>query len=105
MDYRPIALLQTGYTVFSKFFAKRIQRFLGTLIGDSQQGCVHGRQMHKTVMMMMGVLHSASAQPAVPVENSAAILILKFRKSYDTVDRDFLFLALSRLNFRRSLLR
>ena len=54
--------------------------------------------MRKTVMMMM-MLHTATAQPAVPDKNSAAIQLLDFRKAYDTVDRDFLFLALTRFGF------
>ena len=42
MDYRPIALLQTGYKVYAKVISSRIQRLLGTPIGESQQGFGHG---------------------------------------------------------------
>ena len=55
--------------------------------------------MRKTVMMMMGMLHTSTAQLAAPDKNSAAILLLDFRKAHDTVDRDFLFLALTRFGF------
>eukprot|EP00644_Phytophthora_capsici_P008774 jgi/Phyca11/131860/e_gw1.118.5.1 len=45
LDYRPISLLQTSYKLFAKVLATRLQGFLGRLVGSSQQGFVHGRQM------------------------------------------------------------
>ena len=90
MDYRPIALLQTGYKIFAKVIATRVQGFLGTTIGVSQQGFIHGRQRLKAVMMMMAVLDTARHEPAVDMMQSKAILLLDFRKAYDTVARDFL---------------
>ncbi|KAE9036079.1 hypothetical protein PR001_g9006 [Phytophthora rubi] len=99
MDYRPIALLQTGYKVFAKIMATRVQRILGKPIGESQQGFVHGRQMLKTVMMMMAMLASAKNEPGLAASLSRVILLLDFRKAYDTVARDFLFLALLRFGF------
>ena len=68
MDYRPIALLQTGYKIFAKVIATRVQGFLGTTIGVAQQGFIHGRQMLKAVMMMMAVLDTARHEPAVDPE-------------------------------------
>ncbi|KAE9101583.1 hypothetical protein PF005_g14691 [Phytophthora fragariae] len=59
MDYRPIALLQTSYKVFTKVLAMRLQMFLGRLIGATQQGFVHGRQIQKTVAMMLATLQDA----------------------------------------------
>ena len=47
MDYRPISLLQTSYKIFAKVLATRLQRVLPQLIGQSQQGFVHGGQMMK----------------------------------------------------------
>ena len=36
MNYRPIARLQTGYKVYAKVIASRVQRVLGTPVGKSQ---------------------------------------------------------------------
>ena len=99
MDYRPIALLQTSYKIFAKVIATRVQRVLGKVIGDSQQGFVHGRQMQKTVLMMMAILNTGAAKPEVAAMHSEAILLLDFRKAYDTVARDFIFVALTRFGF------
>ena len=91
MDYRPIALLQSGYKVVAKVLSHRVQQVLGIPIQDTQQGFVHGRQMSKTVMMMMAHLLTATDDPDREPDDSRAILLLDFRKAYDTVSRDFLF--------------
>lgn len=59
LDYRPISLLQTSYKLFAKVVATRLQLFLRRLIGNTQQGFVHGRQMDKSVMMMLAQLETA----------------------------------------------
>ena len=99
MDYRPIALLQTSYKVFAKVLATRLQHSLPRAISDSQQGFVHGRQMSKPVMMMMAQLSTAARQDDMPADQSRCILLLDFRKAYDTVDRDFLFESLRLFGF------
>lgn len=85
MDYRPITLLQSGYKIFTKILARQAQKVLGTPIGDSQQGFVYGRHMMKTVMMMLSILDKASNRPGLTAALSQAILLLDFRKAYDTV--------------------
>ena len=38
MDYRPIALLQTGYKIVAKVISRRVQDVIGVPIQDTQQG-------------------------------------------------------------------
>uniref|UniRef100_A0AAV1V694 Reverse transcriptase domain-containing protein n=1 Tax=Peronospora matthiolae TaxID=2874970 RepID=A0AAV1V694_9STRA len=102
MDYRPISLLQTGYKVFAKVLATRVQVCLPRTISDSQQGFVHGRRMTKTVMMMMAQLTTATEQIDLTAEDSRCILLLDFRKAYDTVDRDFLYESMRLFGFTES---
>jgi hypothetical protein len=101
MNFRPISLLQTGYKVFTKVLATRAQRVMETPIGDSQQGFVHGRQMMKTVMMMLAMLATAAPNPDLEAAMSRVILLLDFRKAYDTVVREFLFLVLEKFGFSK----
>ena len=91
MDYRPIALLQSGYKIVAKVLSHRVQKVLGVPIQDTQQGFVHGRQMSKSVMMMIAHRLSAAYEPDREPTDSRAILLLDFRKAYETVSRDFLF--------------
>ena len=102
MDYRPIALLQSGYKVVAKVLSHRVQKVLGVPIQDTQQGFVHGRQMFKTVMMMMAHLLSAAHEPDRKSTDSRAILLLDVRKAYDTVSRDFLFEVMRYFGFADS---
>ena len=87
MDYQTITLLQTGYKVIAKVLATRMQTCLPHVIGSSQQGFVHGRQMQKTVSMMLAHLQSAREDSTLS-DVSRAIVLLDFRKAYDTVDRE-----------------
>ena len=41
--------------------------------------------MQKTVLMMMAILNSGSAEPKVADLHSEALILLDFRKAYDTV--------------------
>ena len=60
---------------------------------------IHGSQILKTVMMMMAVLDTARHEPSVDMMQSKAIILLDLRKAYDTVARDFLFVALHKFGF------
>jgi hypothetical protein len=55
--------------------------------------------MLKTVMMMLAILTKASGDPELAADLSRVILLLDFRKAYDTVSREFLFLALLKFGF------
>ena len=55
--------------------------------------------MHKLVMVMTSQLASAEEMTDLSDDLSRSILLLDFRKAYDTVDRDFLYAALRRFQF------
>eukprot|EP00644_Phytophthora_capsici_P003451 jgi/Phyca11/8806/fgenesh1_pm.PHYCAscaffold_31_\ len=55
--------------------------------------------MMKTVMMMMAILAQANHQPELAAELSEVILLLDFKKAYDTVSREFLFVVLRKFRF------
>nr|P0CV25.1 RecName: Full=Secreted RxLR effector protein 78; Flags: Precursor [Plasmopara viticola] len=55
--------------------------------------------MMKTVMMMLAILATAKAEPQLAAASSRVILLLDFKKAYDSVAREFLFLVLLRFEF------
>ena len=55
--------------------------------------------MMKTVMMMLAAVSIARAEPDLEAHRSRVILLLDFRKAYDTVTRDFLFHVLEEYGF------
>ena len=91
MNYQPVALLQTSYKVFTLVLATRLHHSLPRAISLSQQGFVPGYKMSKSVMIINAQLTNAAVQHDVSAEKSRRILLLDFRKAYDTVDRDSLY--------------
>ena len=55
--------------------------------------------MLKLVEMMLSQLASASNDEDRPFSSSRVILLLDFRKAYDTVDQEFLYASLRHFNF------
>lgn len=53
----------------------------------------------KTVMMMLAMLATATERTDIAAALSQVILLLDFRKGYDTVAREFVFLALLKFGF------
>ena len=99
VDYRPIALLQTGYKIVAKVISRRVQDVIGVPIQDTQQGFVHGRQICKTAIMTMAHLTSVAHILERDAASSRANLLLDFRKAYDTVSQEFLFEAMRAFGF------
>ena len=55
--------------------------------------------MSKLVMMMLAQLATATFDETLAADNSRVILLIDFRKAYDTVDRGFLYEALRHFGF------
>jgi hypothetical protein len=93
LNYRPISLLQSGYKIFTKLMAHRVQRSLGKVINADQAGFVRGRALADNLSIMRAILQQAQDERA-PQPADGAIVLIDFRKAYDTIDRDFLRYAL-----------
>ena len=99
MDHQPIFLLRMSYKVLAKVLATRLQASLPQAASDSQQVFVYGRKTTKTVIMMMAHLSTALDQEELPAAQSLFILLLDFRMSYDTMDRELLYETLLQFGF------
>jgi len=102
MDYRPIMLLQTSYKLLAGILAGRLQGFLARLIGDHQQGFVRGRQIRRSLALMLAQLQTSFDDQGRNIEDTPGILLLDFFKAYDTVDRGYLLAVLKEYGFDES---
>ncbi|KAF1317704.1 Rxlr effector protein, partial [Globisporangium splendens] len=101
LDYRPITLLTTTYKLFAKVLATRLQDILLWIIGEAQQGFVRDRLMENSILIMQAALDKAYHNNGEGLDDAPGIAMLDFMKAYDTLDRDFLYLVLSKFGFGR----
>ncbi|KAF1328106.1 Rxlr effector protein, partial [Globisporangium splendens] len=101
LDYRPITLLTTTYKLFAKVLATRLQDILLWIIGEEQQGFVRDRLMENAILIMQAALDKAYHSSTEGFDDAPGIVMLDFMKAYDTLDRDFLYLVLSKFGFGR----
>ncbi|KAF1335371.1 Rxlr effector protein, partial [Globisporangium splendens] len=101
LDYRPITLLTTTYKLFAKVLATRLQDILLGIIGEEQQGFVRDRLMENAILIMQATLDKAYHNGTEGLDDAPGIAMLDFMKAYDTLDRDFLYLVLSKFGFGR----
>ncbi|KAF1336475.1 reverse transcriptase, partial [Globisporangium splendens] len=96
LDYRPIALLNSDYKIFTRIFATRLRTVLPWLIHHMQAGFVPGRTIPTTIDVLLAAQQRATSDPAM---SRAIALLLDFAKAYDSLDRSFLAQALQHLGF------
>jgi hypothetical protein len=87
LNYRPIALLNTDYKVYTRIFATRLSRHLASLVHSTQFGFVPGRSIHTAI----DLFESAKQVCAESEELSGAqVVFLDFLKAYDSLHRPFI---------------
>ncbi|KAF1327318.1 reverse transcriptase, partial [Globisporangium splendens] len=96
LDYRPIALLNSDYKIFTRIFATRLRTVLPWLIHHMQAGFVPGRAIPTTIDVLLAAQQRVTSDPAM---SRAIALLLDFAKAYDSLDRSFLAQALQHLGF------
>ncbi|XP_057432140.1 uncharacterized protein LOC130724887 [Lotus japonicus] len=93
-EFRPIFLIGCIYKVVSKLLAARLKLVLGKVIDDRQFAFLGGRNMLDSVVVVNEIVHEARIrkQPTI-------IYKVDYEKTYDSVQWDFLFYMMRRLNF------
>ncbi|OWZ13402.1 Reverse transcriptase precursor, partial [Phytophthora megakarya] len=96
LNYRPLALLNTDYKVFTRVLATRVSKTLGDLIHTNQNRFVPHRHIHETIDLLTAAQLMARIDPG---QRDALALLLDFQKAYDSLDRHFLLDVLARQGF------
>ena len=93
-NWRPITLLNLDYKIASKVIAKRIERFLPRLIHPDQTGFVKGRYIGQNIRLINDIMEQTKLQNIPGI-----LLLLDFRKAFDTIEWSFIQNTLNLLNF------
>ena len=87
-------LLNLDYKIVSKVIANRIERFLPRLIHPDQTGFVKGRYIGQNIRLINDIMEQTKLQNIPGI-----LLLLDFRKAFDTIEWSFIQNTLNLLNF------
>ena len=87
------------YKIASKAIAKRIESVLPKLINPNQTGFGKGRYIGQTIRLLTDVLEQSKRQDIPGI-----LLLLDFRKAFDTLEWPFIQQTLSVFNFGESII-
>ena len=91
---RPISLLNTDYKIAMKAIAKRLEAVLLLVINADQIGYTKGRYIGENVRLISDI-KSYTAAKNLP----GLAVFLDFEKAFDSIEWNFLFKVLDKLNF------
>ena len=95
-DYRPISLINTDQKILSHLLSSRLKNSLGSLIGS-----------HQTAYLPQRNIHSSLTQVNLNLEqlaNDDCLVACDFSKTFDKLDRNYLFALLEQIGLHRSTL-
>ncbi|CAI5483135.1 unnamed protein product [Closterium sp. Yama58-4] len=93
-NYRPITLLSFTYKVIARVVADRMKRVLHEVISPEQYGFLPGRRLSDVVGLVADVIEAAKNK-----DLDLYLLLVNFKKAFDSVSRNFLFTVLERMGF------
>jgi len=93
-NWRPISLVNFDYKLLTKTLAERVRKSLPIIISESQTGYVLGRSTFDSVRLVQDIIYLAD-RDRIP----AILLTIDFQKAFDSIEWDFIYLALQKFNF------
>ena len=83
--FRPIALINCSFKIFSKTLNNRLIRIIDRLISPNQTAFIKGRYILESVVAAHEIIHEIARK-----KEAGIVLKLDYEKAYDRVNWDFL---------------
>ncbi|CAI5967659.1 unnamed protein product [Closterium sp. NIES-65] len=93
-NYRPITLLNFTYKVLARVVANRMRPLLHRVISEEQYGFIPGRRISDAIGVVADVIEAAKKG-----DEDWYLLLVDFRKAFDSVSRSFIFTVLREMGF------
>ncbi|CAI7916027.1 unnamed protein product [Closterium sp. NIES-54] len=93
-NYRPITLLNFTYKVLARVVANRMRSLLHRVISEEQYGFIPGRRISDAIGVVADVIEAAKKG-----DEDWYLLLVDFRKAFDSVSRSFIFTVLREMGF------
>ena len=97
LNWTPISLLNTDYTIISRALANRLKHVLSRLIHPNQTCCILKRTISDNCAIVRDIIQHCEA-----TETAAAVFSLDQTKAFDSVDWQYLLTVLEKSGFRAS---
>ena len=96
-NWRPISLLNVDYKIASKVLSARICKVIPSIVHSDQSGFVKGRYIGESVRTIFDIMDFTKFY-----DKPGIMLFLDFEKAFDSLEWDFMYKTLYRMNFGES---
>ena len=93
-NYRPISLLSIHYKLASCAITQRIKPAVNIVVGRQQKAYVEGNVIGSCIINLLNMMHNVNEQ-----KKASLILLIDFRKAFDSIDHNFITTVLTELGF------
>jgi len=98
-NWRPISLLNIDYKILARVLALRLQKVLPKIISLDQQGYIKNRYIGYNIRQIQDIIDYTET-----LDIDGVILLLDFKKAFDTVEWDFMINVLRKVGFKNDLI-
>ena len=99
-NYRPISLLSIHYKLASCCITQRIKPAVNRVVGRQQKAYVEGNVIGSCIINLLNMMKNVNEK-----KKASLILLIDFRKAFDSIDHNFITTVLKELGFGNDIIK